>query len=106
MIALDIEGVCTENSDIRRVSSSIDTSGVSVILAAVGVVRGSSRVGGWFGITFAIDHTDAGAKSVRGVGVPFDAKLMRGVSEVPSLSMEQLCVAHLLRDLVLLLEDL
>ena len=87
MIDHNIKGVCKENIDVRRVSGITDASGVSVSLAAVGFDRVISRVGGWIGITMVLQHAYAGATSVGGVSVPFDAEKMRGVEEVPSLAV-------------------
>ena len=52
---------------------------MSVRLAAFGVSRGISRFGGWFEINVFVDNADAGATSVGGVGVSFDAEEMRGI---------------------------
>ena len=98
MIGHDIEGEHKDISVIRIVSSISDAADVSVRLAAVGFGRGIRRVGAWFGITFVIEHTDAGAIIVGSVGVTFDAEAMRGITEAPSLSVELICVAHLVLD--------
>ena len=44
---------------------------------------------------FFIEHTYASAASVGGVGVPFDAEMMGGITEVPTIDVEPLCVYHL-----------
>ena len=98
MIVRDIEGGRKETSDIIRVSTISDSSDISVSLYDVGVGRSISRVGSWFGIILIIEHTYVCETSVMCVGVLFDAEAMRGIVEVPSLSMELLCANHLVLD--------
>ena len=98
IIAHDIEGGREETSDIRRVSSISDADDVSVSLDTVGVVREISRIVGWFGVDLVIQHIDAVATSVSGVGVPFDTGEMRGIIEVPSLAVVLLCVSQIVLD--------
>ena len=80
IITHDIECRRKDISDIIRVGSISDYDNVSFRLANIGVRRVIICVGGWFGITFFIDNMYAVATSVVGVGVPFDAEAMRGVS--------------------------
>ena len=87
MIAHEIEGGRKETCDVGRVSGITDAADVSVILSAVVVGRGISRVGGWLGITLVLQHADAGATSVGGVCVTFDVEAMSVIAEVPSLSV-------------------
>ena len=87
MVTHKIEGRCKETSHVGRVSGITDAADVSVILDTVGVGRGIIPVGGWIGITLVLHHADAGATSVGGVGVPFDAGEMKGVAEGPSIDV-------------------
>ena len=87
MIVHYIEGGYTYTSYLGRASSITDAADVSFSLAVVVVRRGISHIGGWIGIALVFQHADAGATSVGGVGVPFDAKAMRGVAELTSLSV-------------------
>ena len=80
MVAYDIEGGCKETSDVGSVSGITDSSYVSFGLATVVVGRVISCVGGCIGITLILQHADAGAISVGGVGVPFYAEVMMDVS--------------------------
>ena len=87
MIDHNIECGCKDTIFVGRVSGITDAADFSVILAAVGFDRVISRVDGWIGITLVLQHAYAGATSVGGVSVPFDAEKMRGVEEVPSLAV-------------------
>ena len=87
MIDHNIEDGCKETIDVGRVGGITDAAGFSVILAAVGFDRAISRVDGWIGITMVLQHAYAGATSVGGVSVTFDAETMRDVLEVPSLAV-------------------
>ena len=87
IIAHKIEGGCKGTSDVGIFSGITDAADVSVSLSDVGLGRGISRGGGWIGITLVLQHAYAGATSVDGVGVKFDAEAMRGVAEVPSLAV-------------------
>ena len=80
MIIHKIEVGRKENSDTIRVSIITDAAGFSISLVFVGVETVISSVSGWFGIILVIEHTDAGATCVGSVGVPFDAKSMRGIT--------------------------
>ena len=106
IISHDIEDGRKDTSGIRRVSSIKDADDVSVRLSAVGLGIGISRVGGWFGFTLVIQHTNAGATSIGSLGMPFYVGAMRDITEVPNLYLGIICVAHLVLDPVYLLEDL
>ena len=51
-----------------------------------------------FGLDLVIQHTDAGATSVGILGVPFDEDAIRGITEVPSISVGIPYVSHLALD--------
>ena len=98
MTAYDIESGRKKTINLRRVSSISGFYNFSVSMAVPGVGRCIIRIASWFGINFFIGPIDAGATSSGFVGVPFDAEAMRGISEVPSLAVELLCISHLVLD--------
>ena len=69
MISHETEGGGEETSDTRRVSTIRGDDDVSIRLDGVGVRRCISRVGGWIGISFVIQHVNTGATSVGDVCV-------------------------------------